>query len=139
MAVAFGDNEHRWLWVPAFAGTTAYRAGINVGPTDRMGLSPAASVETGAGGAVSAAGAGGGLAAAVLGAPFFPVVDGAFGAGGRAIFFALSSVAMMAPCCSAAALSSTLFRAPDQVCPAALQAQDGLNSCRRGTGCGAGV
>ena len=30
-----------------------------------MGLSPAASVETGAGGAVSAAGAGGGLAAAL--------------------------------------------------------------------------
>src|SRR5260370_42300626 len=105
-----------------------YRAGINVGPTDRIGLSPAAPVEAVAGGAVSAAGAGGGLAAAVLGAPFFPVDAGAFGAGGRAIFFALSSVTMMSPCCSAAALSSTLFSASDQVCPAALQAQDGLNS-----------
>src|SRR5260370_40607508 len=109
-----------------------YRAGINVGPTDRIGLSPAAPVETVAGGAVSAPGAGGGLAAAVFGAPFFPVVGGPFAAGsGRDIFFALSSVTMMSPCCSAAALSSMLFRASDQVWPAALQAQDGLNSWRK--------
>ena len=27
-------------------------------------------------------------------------------------------------------LSYTFFKASDQVCPAALQAQDGLNSCR---------
>ena len=48
----------------------------------------------------------------------------------RDIFLALSSVTMMSPCCSAAALSSMVFSASDQVCPAALQAQDGLNSGR---------
>ena len=50
--------------------------------------------------------------------------------GARDIFLALSSVTMMSPCCSAAALSSMVFSASDQVCPAALQAQDGLNSWR---------
>src|SRR5260370_26884958 len=88
-----------------------YRAGINVGPTDRIGLSPAAPVETVAGGAVSAPGAGGGLAPAVFGAPFFPVVGGAFGARGRDIFFALPSLPVVSPCFSAGALSSMLFRA----------------------------
>ena len=51
--------------------------------------------------------------------------------GGSDIFLALSSVTMISPCCSAAALSSMLFSASDQVCPAALQEQDGLNSWRK--------
>ena len=67
-------------------------------------------------------------AVAVDAAPF--LATAAFGAGGRAIFFALSSVTMMSPCCSALALSSMVFSASDQVCPTALQAQDGLNSVR---------
>ena len=46
-----------------------------------------------------------------------------------AYVFALSSVTMMSPC-STPALSSTDFSASDQVWPAALQAQDGLNSVR---------
>src|SRR4051812_40378822 len=104
---------------------------MKVGPTERIGLSPGAPVESvaGAGAGASAAGAAGVLAVAPA-APFFAAVGAPFAAGGRAIFFALSSVTMMSPCCSAAALSSTLFRASDQVCPAALQAQDGLNSWR---------
>jgi len=50
--------------------------------------------------------------------------------GARDIFLALSSVTMISPCCSAAALSSIDFNASDQVCPGALQEQDGLNSVR---------
>src|SRR5476649_2860176 len=97
---------------------------MKVGPTDRIGLSAAAPFETVAGADASGAGA-------VGVAPFFAVAGGPFAAGGRAIFFALSSVTMMSPCCSAVALSSMLFNASDQVWPAALQAQDGLNSWRK--------
>src|SRR5437879_1370107 len=105
---------------------------MKVGPTERIGLSPAAAVELAAGGAdVSGAGAVAGVLAVVLVAPFFAGAGGDFPASGRAIFFALSSVTMMSPCCSAAALSSMLFSASDQVCPAALHAQDGLNSWRK--------
>src|SRR3979411_1933797 len=107
---------------------------MKVGPTERIGLSAAGPGGAGAGDADGdaggdASGAGApGAPAAVLGAPFFAVAGAPFAAGGRAIFFALSSVTMMSPCCSAAVLSSMLFRASDQVWPAALQAQDGLNS-----------
>src|SRR5580704_15090282 len=97
---------------------------MKVGPIDRIGLSGAAPVESAAGGLSGA----GGVPAPVVAAPFFAVATGLLPASGRAIFLALSSVTMMSPCCSAAALSSMLFSASDQVCPAALQAQDGLNS-----------
>src|SRR5580698_6851761 len=105
---------------------------MNVGPTVRIGLSPAAPVEA-AGVSAGASGDGAGVLAVVAGgaAPFLVAgVGAAFGVGARDIFFALSSVTMISPCCSAAALSSMLFRASDQVWPAALQAQDGLNSVR---------
>ena len=106
------------------------RAGINVGPTVRMCFSPAEAAGVDSVVGVGSAGAGGAGAAAALVplAPFLAVAP--LAAGGRAIFFALSSVTMMSPCCSAAALSSTLFNASDQVCPGALQAQEGLNSWR---------
>src|ERR1700676_1538000 len=99
---------------------------MKVGPTERIGLSPVGTV---AGAVVSGAGAAGVLAV-VPGAPFFAAAGAPFAAGGRAIFLALSSVTMISPCCSAAALSSMLFSASDQVCPGALQEQDGLNSVR---------
>src|SRR5450432_2451918 len=113
----------------------AYFAGIKVGPTERIGLlSPAAPVEAAGAAAAGASGAaaGGGVAAVVAGGaePFLAAAGADLAAGARDIFFALSSVTMMSPCCSAAALSSMVFRASDQVCPAALQAQDGLNSVR---------
>jgi len=64
---------------------------MKVGPTERIGLlSEAAPVERAAGAAASGAGA------AVV-PPFFAA--GPFAASGRAIFFALSSVTMMSPCC----------------------------------------
>src|SRR6266446_9638450 len=99
---------------------------MKVGPTDRIGLFSEGVPEEGAAGLGGASGAGvaSGTAAAV---PFLA----AAGAGlvcGRDIFFAFSSVTMMSPCCSAAALSSMLFSASDHVWPAALHAQDGLNS-----------
>src|SRR5260370_12757359 len=100
---------------------------MKVGPTVRIGLSPAGAVESVAGAADAAAGG----AVAVVPAPF--LAGAPFAGCGWArccIFFALSSVTMMSPCCSTAALSSTDFSASDQVWPAALQAQDGLNSVR---------
>src|SRR6478609_3108474 len=103
---------------------------MKVGPTERIGLSPGVPVESVAGAGAGASGAGAAGVLAVAPAPFFAAVGAPLAAGGRAIFFALSSVTMMSPCCSAAALSSTLLRASDQVCPAALQEQDGLNSWR---------
>src|SRR4051812_43206671 len=100
---------------------------MKVGPTERIGLSFA-----GAGSGAAAAGAGAGSGAGVLAvvagaaAPFFLVAGGAaVFEGGCAIFLALSSVTMMSPCCSAAALSSIDFSASDQVCPTALQEHDG--------------
>src|ERR1700687_6168824 len=100
---------------------------MKVGPTVRICLSPVVPVEgTGASGAGVA-----GAVAVVPAAPFFPVAGAPFVGRGRAIFFALSSVTMMSPCCSAAALSSMFFSASDQVCPAALQEQVGLNSWRK--------
>src|SRR4051812_13082518 len=104
---------------------------MKVGPTERIGLSLPAPVESPGGAEASGAAAGGALAVVAGGAaPFLAEAGAAFAAGGRAIFFALSSVTMMSPCCSAVALSSMLFSASDQVCPAALHAQDGLNSVR---------
>src|SRR5579863_9711623 len=99
---------------------------MNVGPTERIGLlsEDASDVAAGAFGAGVAAGSG-----AVATVPF--LAGGvALVCCGRDIFLALSSVTMMSPCCSAAALSSMFLSASDQVWPAALQAQDGLNSER---------
>src|ERR1700712_1377904 len=100
---------------------------MKVGPTVRIGFfSSLAPVGSGAGVA------GGGAVAVVAAgaAPFLAGVVFAPGCARCCIFRALSSVTMMSPCCSAAALSSTDFSASDQVWPTALQAQDGLNSLR---------
>src|ERR1700749_1980175 len=97
---------------------------MNVGPTERIVLLSAGGVGVAGGGLVGAA-----SGAEVATVPFLPGGGGCF-ACGRDIFLAPSSVTMMSPCCSAAALSSMLFSASDQVCPAALQEQDGLNSWR---------
>src|ERR1700690_2592096 len=104
---------------------------MKVGPTERIGLLSDEVPEVAVVG-LDAAGAGGGVASGAVVADVAPFLAGA-GAGAcftgaRDIFFALSSVTMMSPCCSAAALSSMVFSASDQVCPAALHAQDGLNS-----------
>src|SRR5512140_1730651 len=96
---------------------------MKVGPTVRI-LSP---VGAAAGAELSGAGAAG----AVVPAPFFPAIGAPLAGSGRAIFLALSSVTMMSHCCSAAALSSMFFSASDQVCPAALQEQEGVNSWRK--------
>src|ERR1700710_836629 len=100
---------------------------MKVGPTVRI-LSDAVPVEVvvSAGGAGASGAAAAGAVAVV--APFL-AATGLVG-GGRDIFLALSSVTMMSPCCSAAALSSMVFKASDHVCPAALHEQDGLNSWR---------
>src|ERR1700675_730947 len=101
---------------------------MKVGPTVRICLSLAVAV----GAAEVASGAGvAGAVAVVPVVPFFEFATAPFVGGGRDIFFALSSVTMMSPCCSAAALSSMFFSASDQVCPAALQEQDGVNSWRK--------
>jgi hypothetical protein len=101
---------------------------MKVGPTERICLlsdaPPLGAVPVLAG--VSGAGAASGAAA---GAPFLPAACVVFGCG-RDIFLALSSVTMMSPCCSTAALSSTPFRASVHVSPAAVHDQDGLNSWR---------
>src|SRR6187397_1235339 len=95
---------------------------MKVGPTVRtLSLSVAAAVVSGAAGAAAVA------AGAV---PFLAVGGGApFGCARCCIRRALSSVTMMSPC-STPARSSTDFSASDQVWPAALQAQDALNSVR---------
>src|SRR6266850_279748 len=102
---------------------------MKVGPTVRICLSLSLAVAVvSAGGVAGAAGA----AAVPAGAAPFLATDGVgpFGCARCCIRFALSSVTMMSPCCSTAALSSTDFSASDQVWPAALHAQDGLNSVR---------
>src|SRR5436190_493413 len=108
---------------------------MKVGPTERIGLSFAGAVSgmaAAGAGAGAGAGSGAGVLAVVAGAaPFFLGAAGAVFDGGCDIFLALSSVTMMSPCCSAAALSSIDFSASDQVWPGALQAQDGLNSWRK--------
>src|SRR5277367_7072946 len=104
---------------------------MKVGPTERIGLlSCALPVDTAA---VLGAASGAGVASGAAAAGAEPFLAGAGGClvGARDIFFALSSVTMMSPCCSAAALSSMVLSASDQVCPAALHAQDGLNSWRK--------
>src|ERR1700722_16259514 len=108
---------------------------MNVGPTVRIDLLSGAGpvdavpadvvVELGA-----ASGAGVASGAAAAGAEPFLAGTAACLGGARDIFLALFLVTIISPCCSAAALSSMLFRASDQVCPAALHAQDGLNSWR---------
>src|ERR1700690_1001996 len=114
---------------------------MNVGPTERIGFfSGPVVVGVVLEAAAAGAGAGAGVASGVVVADVAPFLAGA-GAGAcftgaRDIFFALSSVTMMSPCCSAAALSSMVFSASDQVCPAALHAQDGLNSWRKGNAFG---
>src|SRR5436190_23100977 len=102
---------------------------MKVGPTERFDLLSGAGVVAGAVPAVVASGAGAAAAGAAAvapagAAPFLAVAGAAFADGARDIFFALSSVTMMSPCCSAEALSSMVFKASDQVCPAALQSQD---------------
>ena len=104
---------------------------MKVGPTERIGLLSVEVPEV-AVVVLDAAGAGAGVASGAVVADVVPFLAGA-GAGAcftgaRDIFFALSSVTMISPCCSAAALSSMVFSASDQVCPAALHEQDGLNS-----------
>ena len=97
--------------------------------TERLLRYAAVAVASAAGADVSEAGAAG--AAAVVGAAPFLAAAVPFGcARCCCIFFALSSVTMMSPCCSTAALSSTDFSASDQVWPGALQEQVGLNSVR---------
>jgi hypothetical protein len=108
---------------------------MRVGPTVRILSDVAPVVESAGGACVSGAG---GFAAAAAGAPFFPEAGAGF-TGTRCIFLALSSVTMMSPCCSASALSSIDFSASDQVCPGALQAQDGLNSVRKWNAFGSAV
>src|SRR5260370_11549581 len=103
---------------------------MKVGPRGRVCLWPLAPVEAVAGAEESGAGVAGTMAVAPV-VPFFGFAAAPFVVGGRDIFFALSSVTMMSPCCSAAALSSMFFSASDQVCPVALQEQDGLNSWRK--------
>src|ERR1700676_670408 len=99
---------------------------MKVGPTDRIGLFPDGVPGEGAVVLAGASGVGAGSGAAGA-APFLAAAAAGL-VGARDIFFALSSVTMMSPCCSAAALSSMLFNASDHVWPAALHAQDGLNS-----------
>src|SRR5580693_6777351 len=98
---------------------------MKVGPTVRICLLSVSGGDAAA--PVDASGGGAEAAVPCEGAPFLAAAGVAFGSG-RDIFFALSSVTMMSPCCSAAALSSIDFRASAQVWPAALQEQDGLNS-----------
>src|SRR5213076_2527652 len=108
--------------------------GMKVGPTVRIDFF--SSLATGA------ESAGAGAAAVPAGAVPFLAPSAAFGGCGWArccIFLALSSVTMISPCCSTSALSSTDFSASDQVCPAALQAQDGLNSVRNLNALGSAV
>src|SRR6185369_12033120 len=95
---------------------------MKVGPTVRT-LSLSAAV------AVVSAGAAGAAAVPTGAAPFLGGGVAPFGCARCCIRLALSSVTMMSPC-STPALSSTDFSASDQVWPAALQAQDALNSVR---------
>src|SRR3954452_10478789 len=97
---------------------------MKVGPTVRtLSLSAAT--------AVVSPGAAGAAAVPAGAAPFLAVGGGGapFGCARCCIRRALSSVTMISPC-STPALSSTDFSASDQVWPAALQAQDALNSVR---------
>src|SRR6266478_9130091 len=103
-----------------------YRAGMKVGPTDRIGLFSEGVAGAGAAGLGLAGASGAGAASGTAAVVPFLAAGGAGLAGTRDIFFALSSVTMMSPCCSAAALSSMLFRASDHVWPAALHEQEGL-------------
>ena len=100
--------------------------GRKLGPTERIGLfSGDAAVPVSAGGAAAGA-----LAVVGAGAePFLAFAGAALPSRCCCIFFALSSVTMMSPCCSTGRLVVVDFSASDQVWPAALQAQDGLNSC----------
>src|SRR5918996_2906325 len=100
---------------------------MKVGPTVRIGLSLSLVGALVSAGAVAGAGA-----AAVVPAGAAPFLGGGapFDCPRCCIRLALSSVTMMSPCCSTAALSSTDFSASDQVWPAGLQEQDALNSVR---------
>jgi len=106
-----------------------YRAGMKVGPTERIGLlSDVVPLDAAGGADESGAGSAGAASAAGGAAP--PRLAEAGAGFTRCIFFALSSVTMISPC-SALALSSIDFNASDQVWPGALQEQDGLNSVRK--------
>src|SRR5438270_8915078 len=102
---------------------------MKVGPTERIGLLSDGALDAGAG-VLAGVGVAAGSGAVAATAPFLVEAGGCFVCG-RDIFLALSSVTMMSPCCSAAALSSMVLSASDQVWPAALHAQDGLNSWRK--------
>src|SRR6516165_5772756 len=99
---------------------------MKVGPTERIGLLSGAALGAGSG---AGAGVSAGPFAAVAGG-VVPFLLAAGFATGRCIFFALSSVTMMSPCCAASAFSSMDFSASDQVWPGALQAHAGLNELR---------
>src|ERR1700751_549783 len=111
---------------------------MKVGPTVRICLLSDVVVVASAGGvdAADASGAGGGGGGAVA-APFR--VEAGLLSGRCCIRLALSSVTMMSPCCSAAALSSIDFSASDQVWPGALHEQVGLNSVRKRKAFGSAV
>src|SRR5436190_2606385 len=97
---------------------------MKVGPTERILLGSDAPLAP----ALSGVSAPGTLVALPAPAPFFAAPGPGFD-GACDILLARSSVTMISPW-SSEALSSMFFRASDQVCPAALQAQDGLNSVR---------
>src|SRR4029077_17766179 len=104
---------------------------MKVGPTERICLlSVAVPLVVGAGADAVASG-GACVPSAVAGAPpFLAEAGGDLPCERCCIRFALSSVTMMSPRCSAAALSSIDFNASAQVWPGALQEQEGLNSVR---------
>src|SRR5215471_17874956 len=103
---------------------------MKVGPTERICLLSVAVPLVVGGGADAVASGGAVVLSAVAGAPPLLAEAGAAFPCDRCccIRLALSSVTMMSPCCSAAALSSIDFSASDEVWPAALHEQLGLNS-----------
>src|SRR6202453_2422738 len=104
---------------------------MKVGPTDRIDLLAGAAPDDAAAVLVGSSGADPAVAVvAVEAAPFLAVAAVVGLVGARDIFLALSSVTMISPCCWAAAVSSMVFNASAQVCPAALHEQEGLNSWR---------
>ena len=137
------EPDQRWYRAPAAdrpkrstgrsADRVDQRAGIKVGPTERIGLLPVAQRRSDAAGGSPDRRRCAVLVAVVAAASRRPSWRRPMPSVWPArcdIFLALSSVTMMSPCCSAAALSSMVFSASDQVWPAALQEQDGLNSWR---------
>src|SRR5579871_907689 len=104
---------------------------MKVGPTERIGLLSGVLPAAASGACAGVSGVAGAFVAVAGGAaPFFSAVGAGFAPGRCCIFFALSSVTMMSPCWAASAFSSIALSASDQVWPAALHAQAGLNELR---------